>query len=472
MLNSIGLANPGIDAFLADVLPRLLELGVPIWVSVGGFCGARLRRALRPPRRDEDVAAIELNVSCPNVESPVEDDGGDRRGGPRGRPRSRSTRSSRRPCPTSPRRGARGRRGRRGRALAREHAARPRARPAHAPAGRSRRATGGLSGPALRPVALAAVHACYAATGLPIVGMGGVETGRHALELIAAGASAVRARHRALPRPRQRPPECGPSWPTRRRARLATVRRSAGVAHGDAHGAVASADKNTCKSCDKPQHLRSARLVLESRAMQASRTQVQAPLRSLDQRMDALRRANEIRVRRAQLKKDLKAGLVRIEEILREPPEYVETAKVIDILMAVPKFGRVKAARFLNQCRISQSKTVGGPLGAAAHRARGPASPLTGPRPGARRRARAARPALRGHRAVGRRQGNADPPRSSRGGRTSRWPSRPRRAPRRAGEEDGREYHFLSDGGVRRAGRRAASSSSTSSTSRATGTGR
>jgi hypothetical protein len=94
--------------------------------------------------------------------------------------------------------------------------------------------------------------------------------------------------------------------------------------------------------------------------MQGTKTQVQAPLRSLDQRMEALRRANEIRVRRARLKKDLKAGSVQIESILRKPPEYVETAKVFDILMAVPKFGRVKAARFLNQCRISQSKTVGG----------------------------------------------------------------------------------------------------------------
>ena len=65
-------------------------------------------------------------------------------------------------------------------------------------------------------------------------------------------------------------------------------------------------------------------------------------------------------MRRAQLKKDLKAGTASIEQILRDPPEYVGTAKVIDILMAVPKFGRVKAARFLNQCRISQSKTVGG----------------------------------------------------------------------------------------------------------------
>ena len=76
--------------------------------------------------------------------------------------------------------------------------------------------------------------------------------------------------------------------------------------------------------------------------------------------MEALKRANEIRVRRAQLKKDLKDGRLQIEAVLRDPPEYVGTAKVFDILMAVPKFGRVKASRFLNQCRISQSKTVGG----------------------------------------------------------------------------------------------------------------
>jgi hypothetical protein len=106
--------------------------------------------------------------------------------------------------------------------------------------------------------------------------------------------------------------------------------------------------------------LKPARPVLQSRAMQATKTQVQAPVRSLDQRMEALKRANEIRVRRAQLKKDLKSGRAHIESILSQPPGYVETAKVFDMLMAVPKFGRVKAARFLNQCRISQSKTVGG----------------------------------------------------------------------------------------------------------------
>ncbi|MBA3331205.1 MAG: hypothetical protein M3470_08140 [Chloroflexota bacterium] len=91
-----------------------------------------------------------------------------------------------------------------------------------------------------------------------------------------------------------------------------------------------------------------------------SKTQVQAPERSLDQRMDALRRANDIRVQRAKLKRDLKEGRLHVELVLEDPPDYVATAKVFDILMAVPKFGRVKASRFLNQCRISQSKTVGG----------------------------------------------------------------------------------------------------------------
>ena len=94
--------------------------------------------------------------------------------------------------------------------------------------------------------------------------------------------------------------------------------------------------------------------------MSSAKTQAQAPARSLDQRMEALKRANDIRVKRAQLKKDLKDGRASIERILLDPPEYVSTAKVFDMLMAVPKFGRVKAARFLNQCRISQSKTVGG----------------------------------------------------------------------------------------------------------------
>jgi hypothetical protein len=86
----------------------------------------------------------------------------------------------------------------------------------------------------------------------------------------------------------------------------------------------------------------------------------QAPERSLDQRMDALRRANDIRSRRAQLKKDLKSGRVQIKDVIASPPDYVLTAKVFDMLLAVPKYGKVKATRFINHCRISQGKTVGG----------------------------------------------------------------------------------------------------------------
>ena len=85
-----------------------------------------------------------------------------------------------------------------------------------------------------------------------------------------------------------------------------------------------------------------------------------APERSLTQRMEALRRANEIRTQRARLKKDLKAGRARIHDLLLHPPDYLQTAKVFDLLLAVPKYGRVKVNRILTHCRISPSKTIGG----------------------------------------------------------------------------------------------------------------
>jgi hypothetical protein len=85
-----------------------------------------------------------------------------------------------------------------------------------------------------------------------------------------------------------------------------------------------------------------------------------APERSLTQRLDALERANIVRTRRAQLKRDLKSGRASIHTLLLEPPEYIETAKVFDMLLAVPKYGRVKVNKVLTQCRISPSKTIGG----------------------------------------------------------------------------------------------------------------
>jgi len=85
-----------------------------------------------------------------------------------------------------------------------------------------------------------------------------------------------------------------------------------------------------------------------------------APERSLDQRREALKKANDIRTKRAQLKRDLKAGRAQVHGLLLDPPAYMESAKVSDILIAVPKYGRVKVNKVLNQCRISPSKTIGG----------------------------------------------------------------------------------------------------------------
>jgi hypothetical protein len=84
------------------------------------------------------------------------------------------------------------------------------------------------------------------------------------------------------------------------------------------------------------------------------------PERTHSQRMKALNRANEIRTKRAQLKRDLKAGKMKVEKLLLDPPDWVLSAKAFDMILAVPKYGRVKANKILNVCRISPSKTIGG----------------------------------------------------------------------------------------------------------------
>jgi hypothetical protein len=76
--------------------------------------------------------------------------------------------------------------------------------------------------------------------------------------------------------------------------------------------------------------------------------------------MAALKRANEIRTRRAKLKRDLRAGRTNPQALLLSPPEYVLTAKVSEMLLAVPKYGHAKVKKILAQCRISPSKTIGG----------------------------------------------------------------------------------------------------------------
>ena len=188
MLNSIGLANPGIERFLSDVLPRLLELGPPVWVSVGGFAADEYVDLCA--RLDETgAAALELNLSCPNVAAP-EDEATEIVSAARavtdkplyaklapGLPDLAAVAAAAAAAGVD--------------GLSLVNTIRGLALDPATLLPRLATETGGLSGPALRPVALAAVHAAYRATGLPIVGMGGVETGAHALELIAAGASAV-----------------------------------------------------------------------------------------------------------------------------------------------------------------------------------------------------------------------------------------------------------------------------------------
>ena len=200
MLNSIGLQGPGIDAFLENDLPWLHERGARAVVSIAGGSVEEYAELADRLRGAPGLTAIEVNISCPNVDEP--------RAGLRLRPRRRRGRGQRRAAarppvgagaspssrPTSPTSStiARAvRRRRRRRAVDDQHPARhgvdlDTMRPVLAGV------TGGLSGPAIRPVAVRCVWQVHAALpDVPILGMGGVRTGLDALELILAGASAV-----------------------------------------------------------------------------------------------------------------------------------------------------------------------------------------------------------------------------------------------------------------------------------------
>lgn len=85
-----------------------------------------------------------------------------------------------------------------------------------------------------------------------------------------------------------------------------------------------------------------------------------APERSLAQRLEALERANRVRTKRARLKKEMKAGRIELVTLLKRPPAYIRTMRLIDLLLATPKYGRVKAHKILQQGRVSPSKTIGG----------------------------------------------------------------------------------------------------------------
>ena len=85
-----------------------------------------------------------------------------------------------------------------------------------------------------------------------------------------------------------------------------------------------------------------------------------APARSPEQRLHALAKANQVRSARAQLKRDLAAGTVELARILANPPAYAQTARVLELLIAVPGIGPARAGRALAHCRIAEAKTIAG----------------------------------------------------------------------------------------------------------------
>jgi dihydroorotate dehydrogenase (NAD+) catalytic subunit len=189
MLNSIGLANPGRDVFLADTLPPLRALGVPIWVSVGGFSADDYAETCRALEGCDGVATVELNLSCPNVDEAPES-----AAEIVGACRAETTLplyAKLSPAAWDVAEVARAVEAAGADGLSLVNTMRGLALDARTLQPVLGTATGGYSGPALKPIALAAVYACRRATRLPIVGMGGVRTGRDALELLAAGASSV-----------------------------------------------------------------------------------------------------------------------------------------------------------------------------------------------------------------------------------------------------------------------------------------
>ena len=199
MLNSIGLPNKGLEGYLAEDLPKLAELPVPLIVNVMGFTRAEVAELVTAFAERDEVAALELNVSCPNVET------GTLIGADPGetgalldavRPRTgkplivKLTPNTAAPGEVAAAAEAHGADAVSLVNTIRGMAPHPRPGPG-GPRPWLGATTGGMSGPAVRAVALAQVAEVRARVTIPIIGMGGVQTGRHARDLIDAGSDLV-----------------------------------------------------------------------------------------------------------------------------------------------------------------------------------------------------------------------------------------------------------------------------------------
>lgn len=194
MINSIGLPNKGLEGFLAEDLPQLAELPVPLVVSVMATSKELFARLVGAVAEREEVAAIELNVSCPNVHSGLivgEQPGETEALMEALRPLTEKPLIVKlTPNVADPAAVAAG--AEQGgadavslintlKASAFDAAGEPALAAGH----------GGLSGPAVRPIALQQLRAVCAAVSIPAIGMGGISSGADAAEFFAAGASLV-----------------------------------------------------------------------------------------------------------------------------------------------------------------------------------------------------------------------------------------------------------------------------------------
>jgi len=195
LINSIGLPNKGLDGFLESDLPQLAELPVPLIVSVMGFSRDELARLVAAAGARGEVAMLELNVSCPNVETGLvmgADPAETAAAVERVRPESEKPLIVKlTPNAADPAAVARAAEGAGADAVSLVNTLKGMA--LHPQTGEPWLGgrTGGVSGPAVRAIALEQVASVSASVEIPVIGMGGISTGRQAADFVAAGAAAI-----------------------------------------------------------------------------------------------------------------------------------------------------------------------------------------------------------------------------------------------------------------------------------------
>jgi dihydroorotate dehydrogenase (NAD+) catalytic subunit len=196
LLNAIGLQNPGIDAYLANDVAKFADRPCAVVGSVAGFSVDDYGYVTERLAARDEIDAIELNISCPNVGSEGETFACDPRLAAAATRAARSATGKTLIVKLSPNVTdiaaiAREVEASGADALAVVNTVRGMAIDVDAVRPRLANVSGGLSGPAIRPIAVLAVYEVARAVRIPIVGQGGIETARDALEFILAGASAV-----------------------------------------------------------------------------------------------------------------------------------------------------------------------------------------------------------------------------------------------------------------------------------------